>query len=402
MQPEAKSFTRPNLLLLIALIITPMSGLGIDIYIPSLPAVSTYFQVDNSLIQLSITLYMLGLGLMQLVAGAISDSFGRKIPTLIAISIFILTSILVPFSPSITYLLFLRLIQGMMVAMMVVPMRSVIPDLFTGRDLYKATSYMTLAWSIGPIVAPAIGGYLQYYIGWKANFYFLAIYSIVGFILILFFLPETSTHRHVFDIVQIIRRYKIILRHRIFLKAVLINSLIYSIVILFAVIAPFLIQDVLHYSSVAFGHMALLIGVAWLLGSLSNRFMIEVSVESKLTYSLWGMLLIAILMFVVSLNIDLTIYNIIIPIFFLVWLGGIIFPNNFAQAVELFPQMTGSVNALLGALLFSFTALISFMATFLKTNSTLPLAVSYLIFILLCLILFYFTKNESFVKNTGI
>ncbi len=82
-------------------------------------------------------------------------------------------------------------------------MRSVIPDLFEGRELYKWMNYMVMAWSMGPIIAPAIGGYLQHYFGWKSNFYFLATYTILTGLLVYFYLPETSKHRHSFQFLNI-------------------------------------------------------------------------------------------------------------------------------------------------------------------------------------------------------
>src|SRR3990167_8630946 len=106
----------------LALLVIPISGLSIDIYVPSLPAVSHYFNVEKALVQLTITTYMMGLGIMQLFAGSVSDSFGRRKPFLIAMLIYILATLLVPYSRNIHDLLILRAIQGMAVALTVVPM----------------------------------------------------------------------------------------------------------------------------------------------------------------------------------------------------------------------------------------------------------------------------------------
>src|SRR5579872_1147223 len=84
-------------LVYLSFFIIPISGLAIDIYVPSLPSVMHYFNVDAALTQLSITIYMVGLGISQLFAGAISDSFGRKKPFLIAMFIFIIATTCVPF-----------------------------------------------------------------------------------------------------------------------------------------------------------------------------------------------------------------------------------------------------------------------------------------------------------------
>ena len=121
------------LLAILALFVTPISGLAIDIYVPSLPAVGHYFGVSAALVQLSITVYMIGLGVMQLFAGGISDSFGRRKPFLYSMFAFIIATLLIPHAHTINQLLLLRLLQGILIAIVVVPIRSVISDLFDPR-----------------------------------------------------------------------------------------------------------------------------------------------------------------------------------------------------------------------------------------------------------------------------
>ena len=373
----------------LALLVIPISGLGIDIYVPSLPAVSDYFGVEKALVQLSITTYMLGLSLLKLFAGGISDSFGRRKPFLVAMFIFVIASFCVPFSQDIYQLLFLRLMQGMTVALTVVPMRSVISDLFDGRELYKMMNYMTMAWSIGPIIAPAIGGYLQFYFGWQASFYFLGFYSLIIFILVYFCLPETSQYRHAFHVGQIISRYQTVLFNSKYVVGLILNGMLYSLIIIFSVVGPFLIQTVLHYSAIQFGQISLLMGLAWFLGTMTNRFLIDIALDIKSKICFWLMLIISVMMLAIVLWMPMTIYNIVIPIFIILWVGGIVFPNYFARSVSLFPQMTGSANALFGTSVFLLAGISSGLSTFLKSTSELPLAIAYVVLIVFCLVVYY-------------
>lgn len=396
--PSVQPVEKRYFLAILALLIIPISGLSIDIYVPSLPAVSQYFNVDKSSVQLSITTYMIGLGLLQLFAGSISDSFGRRQPFIIAMIIYIICTLLVPQSINIQQLLLLRFIQGSAVALCIVPMRSVFIDLFQGNELYKMMNYMTMAWSIGPIIAPAIGGYLQHYFGWKANFYFLAIYSSITFILIFLFVPETSQHRHSFHPYEIFQRYLQIIFHWKYFSGLLIDSLLYSIIILFGIVAPFLIQTVLHYTPVEFGHMTLMMGLAWFLGSMTCRCILHYEFDNKIKICLWLTFLISLAMLIVAYLTPLNIYNIMIPIFALLWVGGTVFPNYFARSLSLFPKISGSANALFGSSVFFIAGIISIFGTFLKSNSEIPLAIAYVILTLLCLIIFYLSlipKNSS-------
>lgn len=378
---------------IIVMFIIPISGLSIDIYVPSLPAVSQYFHTSQTLAQMTITFYMIGLGIMQLIAGGISDSYGRKKPFLISMLIYIIASFAITYSRNIAILLTLRLIQGMMVGVLVVPIRSIIPDLFKDKELFKMSSFMTIAWSIGPIIAPAIGGYLQYYFGWKANFYFLTGYSVIGFLLVMLFVPETSKYHHPFYPKQILNRYKVILTNLSFASGVMINALLYSLIILFSVVAPFLIQDILHYSAIQFGHVALLIGIVWMLGSITNQMTLRMEINKKIYLCLGLMFFISLIAILTTLLFKMNIYTILIPILAMIWLGGIIFPNNFANIMALYPNSTASVNGLFGSLLFLFTAMCTFIGSSLQSTTFLPLAISYSIIIMTAIIIMLVRDN---------
>ncbi len=378
-----------NFLAAIVFFILPLSGLAIDIYVPSLPAVSHYFGADKASVQLTISAYMLGMGLSQLFAGGIADSFGRRKPFLIAMFLFIVATFAIPFVQTINQLLLLRLLQGILAAMVAVPMRAVIADLFAGPHYHKMASYMTMTWSIGPIIAPAIGGYLQHYFGWQANFYFLGIYCLISLIAIIFYLPETSPHQHPFHVIQILKRYKEMLFHKTFLMGLMTNGILYSIIILFSIVGPFLIQTVLHYSAVEFGRVALLTGLAWFMGTMINRFIINVPLKKKAQACFSIMLLVAIISLFLNFMLPMNIYLIVTPTLLILLVGGILFPNYFSQGISLFPKTTGSANALFGAFVFFIPSISSSLGTFLKSNTALPLMVTYSGLIAVCLIIYY-------------
>jgi len=378
-----------NWFALIAFFIIPISGISVDIYLPSLPAISHYFDVDKSLAQLTVTAYMLGMGIMQLFAGGISDSFGRKKPFLIAMALFIVATLIIPFSYDIYQLLFLRTVQGVLVAVIMVSIRSVIPDLFEGHRFNVMITYMVMAWSIGPIIAPAIGGYLQQYFGWQANFYFLAGYGLLAFLIVLIYLPETTRHYHPFHPAMIVKRYRKILSHKDFLSALIIDGLLYSLILLFAVLGPFLIQTGLHYSAVQFGHIALLVGLAWFIGAMTSRLLVNIALDIKSKICFWCMLFIALAMVAFSVTISTTIYSILCPLLLIVWLSGILFPRYASRAGSLFPENFGSANALFGAFVFMISGAGSALGSFLKSTSQLPLSIAYLSIIILCLSISY-------------
>ncbi len=379
---------RQTLLALLAIFIVPLSGLSIDIYVPSLPAVSQYFNVDKSAAQLTISTYLLGLGLMQLLAGSISDSFGRKKPFLIGIIIYIFTALLIPMSSSITELQWLRFLQGIAVACFIVPMRAILSDLFSGKKLHTMINYMTISWALGPIIAPSIGGYLQFYLGWHAPFYFLAIYATIMLVFNLALMPETIIHSHPFNLKKIRKNFIEILTHQKFIMNLFYLGFLFTMLVLFGVIGSFLIQHGLHYSSIDFGNMGLLMGLAWFLGNITNRFSLEIDFRKKSILSFVVMIATSLVMLNYALFHPITIQTIIIPTAVMLYFAGLIFPNYLAQGISLFPQMGATANSLMGASMTFFSAVGTAIGSLLKSDSPVPLALAYLTITAACVILF--------------
>jgi MFS transporter, DHA1 family, multidrug resistance protein len=339
---------KKQILMIIAVLFSiPLTGLSIDIYVPSLPEVGHYFLVNQSMVQLSITLYMLGFGSIQFVIGVLLDRYGRKKLLIAALSLYILATIAILFVNSITLLLIARLIQGLCVGVVSVATRSIISDNFSGNELYKMFNYMTLAWSIGPIVAPAIGGYLATFYGWRAGFGFLLIYAVIAVILSVLYIPETTFKRPKFEISTIIKQYWDILGSPKFWSMILCVGGIYGMLILFNVMGPFLFQNTFHYTPSQFGNTALLMGVAWFTGNMLNRLLIRIDITHKIKYSLWGVFGLASCSLISSLLIP-SVSQILISMILLISFAGFCFTNFFAQVSTLFMKSSGIANGLIG------------------------------------------------------
>jgi len=148
-----------------------LMGIGIDLYVPSLPAIADYFNATSHAVQITIGIYMFGYAIGQLFLGILSDSFGRRKIIILSGFFYTLASLLAAFSPNIFLLITYRFLQGLSISGLGVVARAVATDMFDGLDLAKSLASFSLSWAIGPILGPFIGGYIQHYFDWKTNFY---------------------------------------------------------------------------------------------------------------------------------------------------------------------------------------------------------------------------------------
>jgi len=159
--------TNSKIFLLILLgSLTAFGPLVTDMYLPSLPSMADYFGTQASMVQLGLTSSMIGLALGQLFFGPLSDWYGRRPPLLVAMSLFIVSTVCCIFSATIEGFIFFRLIQGIAGAGGIVVSRSIATDRFTGKELAKAMAIIGAINGIAPVASPVLGGFLTDSIGW--------------------------------------------------------------------------------------------------------------------------------------------------------------------------------------------------------------------------------------------
>lgn len=376
-------------IIILIFLMTPMCGIGIDIYSPSLPAIVSYFHTNISLVKLTIPVYLISYGIGHLILGTLSDSLGRKKILIVMVILFILTCIYITFLHNIHLLLFIRMLQGFAVAGPGVIFKSLLTDSFQGKQLQKIIAYNSIVWSLGPIIAPFIGGYLQFYFGWWASFYFLAIYGTMVLLIALFFLPETNKNPVAFNVVTIAKNYRTIVSNKFFMVGLIGVAITYSVLVIFNIIGPFLIQDVMHYSAVDYGHIALLLGIFGFMGPLSNRLLINVYSRDKIILSTIGCaLFISLLMIIMAEFWQLNLVILLIPVGLIFYLAAMSNPNFAGLCLSQFPEMAGSASALMGFLFMTVTFIITSLASLLKSSSEVPLAIAYGILMAVCLLIY--------------
>lgn len=213
---------------------------------------------------------------------------------------------------------------------------------------------------------------------------------------------ETSQYRHPFSLPLVIKRYQTMIINKEYLNYIMIGGLLFSIINLFSIVSPFFIQTILRYSAKEFGYLTLLLGMTWFMGSMLNRFILHISLNVKAKKCFFLMLIISLIMLLICMFVPVNIYNIIIPMLFLFFCCGILYPSYFIQSVLLFRESTASANALFNSSAFFIAGLISGLGTLIKVNNEMPFICVLIILISSCIILFFLnllTQESIYARN---
>jgi len=173
-----------------------VAPLAMDIYLASMPSMTRALATSPERVQLTLSVYMYGWGAAQLLAGPLSDRFGRRPALLGGLAVFVVASVACALSTTVTMLIAARAVQAVSMAMIAVVPRAVVRDMHAGDRAAYMLSLMGMVVGIAPIVAPILGSHLHAWLGWQANFWFVALYGVALLIWVAWSLPETLRARN--------------------------------------------------------------------------------------------------------------------------------------------------------------------------------------------------------------
>ncbi|WP_322906768.1 multidrug effflux MFS transporter [Paenibacillus campi] len=278
---SASSLTRSRRLG-IALILGSLSAfapLSIDMYLPALPTLADHLHTNASLAQLSLTACLLGLAFGQLVVGPLSDVKGRRMPLLISLVLYAISSLLCALTDNIWVLILLRFIQGVTGAAGIVISRAIVRDLYSGHELTRFFSLLMLINGVAPIAAPVIGGLLLKVVPWQGVFVVLAAIGAIMLVSVWFGLPETlpADRKATGGLSTTLRTFARLIGDRSFIGFALSQAFVMAAMFAYIAGSPFVIQDIFGVSAQGFSLFFALNGFGIILfsqlaGRLSRRF----------------------------------------------------------------------------------------------------------------------------------
>ncbi|MEH6386346.1 MAG: multidrug effflux MFS transporter [Pseudomonas profundi] len=344
----------PGWLFLLAML-TALSPLSVDLYLPAFPSIGQSLGVESSDVQITLAIFLLGMSLGQLLYGPLSDRYGRKPPLYVGLALYIVASLGCMLANDLTTLTASRFLQALGGSAGVVICRAVIRDRTTTAQAAWAFSMLMLALGLAPILAPMLGGLLLMVIGWRGIFAVLAGAGLVLLLSMHFSMRETLS-RHTSERLGVsgtFRRYGSLLGNGQFMMYVLIGALPFGGMFAYIAGSPYVIIELYGVPAEHFGWFFGINAFGMIAGSQFNarlvaRFgpatMLKYVIRVPVVAALTG--LVATLLGVASLP--------LLMICFFVYMTsmGLLTPNAVALAMANEGHRAGSASAIMGSIQF--------------------------------------------------
>ena len=351
--------TPPHIITLI--LMAGLGALSLNVFLPSLPGMTAFFQTDYGLMQLSVALYLAMNAALQLFIGPISDRYGRRPVLLWCCVLFVVASLGCIIAPTIEIFLAFRMAQAVIVSGLVLS-RAVVRDMVPQDQAASMIGYVTMGWAIVPMIGPAIGGVLDQAFGWQANFWLMAILGGGLTWLIWRDLGETATNTGASFAAQA-AEYPELLTARRFWGYVLCAA--FSSGCFFAYLggAPFVGSEVFQLDPALVGLFFGAPALGYLVGNgISGRYAARIGIYPMI---MWGACMsvlgmgLSLIAHYSGLKTPLSFFG------FMVFVGlgnGLVLPSANAGLLSVRPKLAGAASGLGGAIMIGGGAALSAVA----------------------------------------
>lgn len=402
MMSALKNFDRLRMVLLLGAF-SALGPLTIDMYLPSFPQIAADYGTQASLVQLSLTACLIGLGLGQIIMGPLSDVHGRRKPLIISMIIYLAASFVCAISPNIYWFIAARFIQGFAASAGIVISRAVVRDLYSGLELTKFFSLLMLVNNLFPMIAPMAGSGVISFTTWTGVFFVLSAVGLLLALLATRNMKETlpAENRISANFGELLRGIQALFKDRLFLGYALAQGFMAGGVFAYVSGTPFVYQNIHGASPQLFALLFASNGISLIIGSqVVGRFS-GVGVFTERKFLTLGLLISCVASFTALLVILFhgPLFALVIPLFFFVGSIGMTSTASFVLAMESQGKRAGSAAALLGLLPFVLGACTSPLVGIAGEYSAVPMGVILLATSVLAISSFYGLTYQSKAKS---
>jgi MFS transporter, DHA1 family, multidrug resistance protein len=350
--------------------------LSIDMYLPGLPSLGATLDAPAWAVQLTLTACLTGLALGQIVAGPLSDRFGRRAPLIAGVAAYAAASLLCAVAPSVFALVVLRLVQGFAGAAGIVIARAIVRDMHSGVAAARFFSLLMLVNGLAPILAPVIGGQILRVTTWRGVFVVLAAIGVVLAVAAAAGLRETlaPADRHPGGVGETLVTFRRLIADRGFVGHALACGLSFGAMFAYISGSPFVLQDIYGASPQLFSVMFATNALGIVAASQANRALLRRADPRTLLRGALAVQAAAAVALLVAVAAGAGVWPIVVLLFVVVASVGIVFPNATALALADHPRVAGSASGLLGVLQFIVGAAAAPLVGVGGTGTAVPMA----------------------------
>lgn len=329
---------------------TATGPLALNIFVPSMPGLVGTFDTDYATVQLTLTLYLVTVAFAQLVYGPASDRFGRRPALLVGLAIYAGASALCALAWSIESLIAGRMLQAVGGCAGMVLGRAIVRDVYERDRAAGTLALITMAMAVAPAIAPAIGGYLDSAVGWRASF---AIPALMGLVVLAGGTAQLNeTNRSPIpsiDVLAMLRSYGSLLRSRAFIGYAGNSACSVGAFFSFLAGAPYVMIEILDRRPEEYGFYFVLISVGYMAGNFAaSRLSARLGVDRMVPIGV-GVSTVGAVAGVGCVIADIvTPATVFLPMALLAVGNGLSQPNAIAGAVSVMPRIAGAASGLMG------------------------------------------------------
>lgn len=358
------------------------ASISTDLYLPALPAMADALHASAGQVELTISGYLIGFSLGQLLWGPIGDRHGRRLPIALGLVLFIIGSAGCALSDSSSVMIAWRAVQAVGACASVVLARAMVRDLYSGHRAAQMLSTLMTVMAIAPLLGPSLGGLILHVASWRVIFWALVLVGL-GTLAMLYVLPETlpAQRRNREPLSNALNRYVRLLGDRSILGYIGAGGFFYGAMYAYIAGTPFAYISYHHASPQQYG-VLFAVGIVGIMltNQLNSRWVASHGSDRLMRIGTLAAALSALLLAIDAWTDWGGLAGLVIPLFLFVSATGFIVANSIAGAMSAFPEFAGSTSALVGSLQYGTGILGSGLVGTLADGTPRPMAAVILLF----------------------